>query len=155
MTNREKELLDIAINILELNEGRDLDLRLSGSLMLAVRGIEKRREATDIDFLIREECMAIEGDDYYPLMPKGYHMDCEGCKLNPEAIRFVNDESGVSIDFIPMYEESEEVNGVPCGNVGGMVDAKLYYAGHDEKIESMKKHSLDLLYLEANNPNLF
>lgn len=155
MTTREKELLDIALKVLELNKGRGLDLRLTGSLMLAVRGIEKLREAKDIDFLISEECVAIEGEDYCPLMPKGYRMDCEGRKSSPDAIKFINDESGVSIDFIPAYEESEDVNCVPCGTVGGMVDAKLYYAGHDKKIESMKKHALDLLYLEANNTNLF
>ncbi|WAX17062.1 hypothetical protein PF672P2_00044 [Parabacteroides phage PF672P2] len=37
----------------------------------------------------------------------------------------------------------------------GMIDVKLYYAGHDKQAESMEKHALDLLYLEANNTNLF
>jgi len=50
MTHEELELLEIAKEIIKSNS--HLNAMLSGSLMLAYRGIDKRREATDIDILV-------------------------------------------------------------------------------------------------------
>ncbi|NBL00398.1 MAG: hypothetical protein EOM50_20830 [Erysipelotrichia bacterium] len=52
MTNREKELLSVASEVMEALRSNGLECALSGSLMLAVAGINKRRESNDIDIVV-------------------------------------------------------------------------------------------------------
>ena len=54
MTDREQRLLEIAKEVIDNN--RDIDAKLTGSLMLAVMNIDKRREASDIDILCKTLC---------------------------------------------------------------------------------------------------
>ena len=60
MTEKEIELLEIAKNAIYLNS--HINAALTGSLMLSLRGIEKRREASDIDILVIGNCLIKKED---------------------------------------------------------------------------------------------
>lgn len=151
MTKTEKQLLEVAKQILKLNENRGLDIKLTGSLMLALRNIKKPREAHDIYFLITEECVASENDDWCPVMPKGFLMDYEGNRSSPDCIKFTNEDMNIQVDFIPAWEETEVVCGIPCGNVESCIAAKQEYADKDKSIESKNKHERDLEFIKKHN----
>lgn len=155
MTKREQELLEIALEVLKLNDGRGLDLRLTGSLMLALRGVQKPREAHDIDFLITEECEAYENYVWCPIMPQGYVMDYDGNRSQPGCIKFYNKELDVNVDFIPAWEKAEFVNDIPCGSIEGCLEAKQSYSLNDKQFESKQKHKADLEFIEMYHPKYF
>ena len=153
MTEREAYLLSIAREILDLNKDRSLNLMLTGSLMLAVREIKKPREAHDIDFLIIEECVANEQDDWCPLMPSGFLMDYEGDRSSPDCIKFFRKEDDLSVDFIPSFESIELVDNIPCSSVDYCIEAKIKYSENDIGIESRTKHTNDVEFIisQLNN----
>ena len=146
MTTNEERLLDIAKEVILLNE--HLGAMLTGSLMLSVRGINKRREATDIDIICSYLC---EGKDGYPLVPTGFRENkMSGAKSQVDAIKFQNGE-GVSIDFMVSEECGVEIDGIMCGSVEFLISAKKKYIENDKNEESRKKHELDLTFLYENN----
>ena len=148
MTKRELELLEIAKEILELNKNKFLELRLTGSLMLALRGIKKPREAQDIDFLITEDCVAKKDEDYCPIMPVGFFMDYNGKASSPDCIYFTKDK--LKVDFIPSWEKAEYVNNIQCASVDACLDAKYTYTLEDVK-DVADKHFKDIEYIEDHN----
>jgi len=95
MTNKEKQLLEIAKETIELNKG--LNAKLTESLMITVMGLNKRREAADIDIICDYLC---EDGDGLPSIPKGFK-ECgmDGSKSEVDAIQYVNDE-GIKIEFM-------------------------------------------------------
>ena len=146
MTENEIKLLEIAKEIISLN--RDLDARLTGSLMLAIMGINKRREASDIDIIYTYLC---EKDDGFPCVPKGFKLvSMDGNRSEVDAVQFKN-ESGLKIEFMYSEEAVEEINGIKCGELKYLIEAKQLYAKNDLNDESRQKHIDDLEYLYKNN----
>ena len=149
MTEKEKILLEIAKKALCLN--KNIGARLTGSLMLAVMGFNKRREASDIDIVCDYLC---ENEDGLPIVPVGFKLvEMDGSKSDVNAIQFENEE-GVKIDFLcseDVPEMPKEVGGIMCGELGCLIEAKRRYAANDKGIVSLAKHELDLVYLFNNN----
>ena len=98
MTEKETQLLEIAKEIIELNKG--INAKLTGSLMLAVMGLNKRREAVDIDIICDYLC---EKEDGFPIVPKEFK-ECgiDGSRSEVSAIQFKNSD-GLKVEF--MYSE--------------------------------------------------
>jgi len=123
MTTNELKLLEIAKEVIELNKNSNLGLKLTGSLMLAHMGINKRRDAVDIDFLVNEdEVVADEYSDRCPKVPEGFRMSYDGEKSCPSAIKFTNGD--ICIDFLSTWEGGEMYDGVNCSYVGYLIQAK-------------------------------
>ena len=149
MTQNEEKLLDIAKDIIDMNQ--DISAKLTGSLMLAVRGVNKRREALDIDIICDCMCEKAPG---YPNVPKGFKLiDIDGSKSQVEAIRFVNSE-GIKVEFMQSEEDVELINGIRCCNVDNLIEAKGFYVKNDKYMFSILKHKDDLEYLFEHNPEL-
>lgn len=139
LTEKENQLLEVAIQVIDLN--RNIWAALTGSLMLAVRGIEKNREANDIDIICGCLC---EIDEGLPIVPEGFKQtDMDGRKSQVDSISFENSE-GIKIDFLFSEEKTEDVEGVQCGNVSDMMIAKNNYSLFDLSPESKLKHTQDL-----------
>jgi len=151
MTEKEVKLLEIAKEIIELNKFGCLDLKLTGSLMLAHMGINKRREANDIDFLVADYAIAEVGNELCPILPDGFQMDYEGKRSCPTAIKFINSVSNLSIDFLPTHEGSEIVDGINCSDVGYLIQAKEMIIEQTPYEETAIKHIEDLEYLYKHN----
>lgn len=146
MTNKEKILLEIAKKTLGLNS--NIGAKLTGSLMLSVRGLKKRREASDIDIVCDYLC---EHEDGMPIVPTGFKLvEMDGGRSEVDAIQFEN-KDGIKIDFLCSDEMREEVGGVACGELKCLIEAKRFYAANDKDIVSKAKHELDLAYLFNNN----
>jgi len=149
MTENELKLLEIAKEAIELN--KEIGAKLTGSLMLAVMGINKRREATDIDILCDYLC---EKDDGVPIAPIGFKLDgIDGSKSDVEAIQFYN-AYDLKIEFMACEEKTLLIGGVKCGELRCMIEAKQRYAKNDLNDISRQKHIDDLDYLYENNPEL-
>ena len=149
MTEKETQLLEIAKEIIELNKG--INAKLTGSLMLAVMGLNKRREAVDIDIICDYLC---EKEDGFPIVPKEFK-ECgiDGSRSEVSAIQFKNSD-GLKVEFMYSEETAQEVNGVACGELNWLIEAKQKYAKNDKDEQSKAKHALDLAYLFKNNTNL-
>jgi hypothetical protein len=134
MTDNEQILLKIAKEIIDLNPGSSL----TGSLMLAVRGIPKRRESTDIDILI---------PNYAPnaILSNGEWID-KGYASDGSSQKYAN-SIGIRVDILSSDEEPELVGDVWCGSVDKMIECKRSYYEHDINAETKEKHLLDLLFL--------
>jgi len=147
MTHREKALLEIAKEIITINS--DLRPALTGSLMLALRGIKKRREASDIDIICENLCEEHEG---YPIMPSIWKVgNINGSKSDVDAIQFEHRVSGIKVDFMYSDEKIELVDEIPCGSIEAMINTKEHYSKHDASEESIKKHSEDIDFIYSNN----
>jgi hypothetical protein len=146
MTNKELELLEIAKNIIKLNEG-NIKMGLTGSLMLALNGINKRREANDIDIVCDILC---EKEPGYPILPAGFKRDfMSGEKSAVDVFRFIKDD--IKIDFLYSEEKIMEVKGVNCGELKLLLNAKKSFSENDKGDESRMKHQLDIEYILKNN----
>ena len=146
MTEKELKLLEIAKETIHLNE--HLGAKLTGSLMLAISGLNKRRDASDIDIICDYLC---ERDDGFPIVPSEFkEIQMDGSKSEVGAIQFVN-KDGLKIEFMYSEELSTEINGVQCGELKWLIDAKRRYSENDKDDESRKKHIDDLKYLFENN----
>lgn len=146
MTEREKLLLEIAKEALKLNA--DLGAKLTGSLMLAVRGINKRREASDIDIICEYLCEEGSG---FPKVPKGFtYEDMDGLRSAVDSVVFKNSE-GVKLEFMCSEEYGECIDGVDCTYLRNLMGAKERYAKNDRQEESRTKHLLDVQYIYKNN----
>lgn len=149
MTTNEIKLVEIAKQVIELN--RELGAKLTGSLMLAVMGLNKRREAIDIDIICNYLCEKEEG---LPCVPKGFKLvGMDGSRSEVNAIQFKN-EDGLKIEFMYSEEILQEINGVLCGELKYMIDAKKIYSENDMNDISREKHKLDLEYLFENNKDI-
>jgi len=143
ITENEKLLLEKAKVILSMNS--DIGAALTGSLMLAFRGIERRREAVDIDIVCEFLC---ENEEGFPSMPTEYKLsEMEGGKSEVEAIQFISKMDYTKIDFLYSDEEIECVDGIMLGSVKELIEAKERYAENDKCDESRGKHKLDLVVL--------
>lgn len=149
MTNNENKLLEIAKEVIRLNKCNLEGLKLTGSLMLYVRGIRKKRDAKDIDFIC--DCI-YEKDEGFPIMPKGFNFnDMEGSRSQIGCLQFINDE-GIKIEFMASEERNVEIiDDVPCAAIEDMFLAKLRYVKNDENAESKSKHINDLIFLLEKN----
>ena len=147
----EKELLEIAKEVLRVNSG--LNAKLSGSLMLFAMDLNKRRPATDIDIIC--EWLGEEKDaEGFPWVPKGFKLNnMDGSRSQVESMQFINDE-GIKIEFMVSGEMGENISGLHCADLSMMVLAKLNYAKNDTTPESREKHLDDLIYLLKNNTHL-
>lgn len=151
LTEKDKMLLDIASEVIYLN--KDADAKLSGSLMLRVRGLDIRREPEDIDIIVNTLCEQGPGR---PIVPEGFTVSTmDGKKSDVNAIQFTNAE-GVKIDFL--YSDESAFYAaignliIACGDIGQLIKAKINYAANDLSAESANKHLLDVAYLFNSNP---
>jgi len=148
MTQSEQELLELAKQVIELNDKNLGSIMLTGSLMLAVRGLNKAREAGDIDIL----CSMLTAYELgHPVMPAGFkEVGIDGMKSEVNAIQFKN-EDGIKVEFMHSEEPRDLVDGVYCAQVNGMLYAKVLYSSRDKNEESRKKHVADVLYFLEHN----
>jgi hypothetical protein len=131
----EKILLFIARLLIEKNE----DSALTGSLMLYVRGLKKRREAHDIDILVKDIAAIFVPDEFSQASPQ-----------YPDSIKFKCGD--LVVDFLlNQDEEIEIVNGVPCGNVDKLLQQKCKYSKQSSE-EEAKKHKEDLEFINYEFP---
>lgn len=146
MTKKELALLEIAKQAIELN--KDCGAKLSGSLMLALRGLHIRREANDIGIIC--DFLSEKGTGL-PYVPQGFKQSSmEGRKSSVEAIQYFNSD-GVKLEFMRSKEPKTMVGGVPCGSLSMLLLAKREYSKNDQSLESRTKHEEDLDYLTKNN----
>lgn len=143
MTSQELELIEIAKEIIEKNN--HLDAMLSGSLMLAYRGVSKRREATDIDILVED----VWGTLFIPDGFKEKEIETQEEYEESDYCRFFINKDGIKIDFFSTSEVPAIIDGVSCGSVKTMLDAKYEYW----KDNGNEKHLLDLQFLNYEFPN--
>jgi len=149
ITENEKSLLERAKVILSMNS--DIGAALTGSLMLAVRGIERRREAVDVDIICEYLCEKEEG---FPSMPSEFKVSgIEGGRSEVDAIQFISKIDGLKIDFLYSDEECEVVDGISLGSVKELIEAKGRYAKNDKCDESRGKHQFDLVVLKNASTN--
>jgi len=134
----ESELLDLAIIILNMNNKS----ALTGSLMLNVRGINKRREATDIDILVQsfDDIKFLDGMT-------------QNSPQYTDSVQYLLGD--IKIDFLLNIDEPiETINDIMCGNVKMMLDRKYNYSRNDKSIESQEKHRLDLEFMNYEFPKI-
>ena len=110
MTKKEVELLDIAKEVCGLN----INIALTGFLMLALRGIDKPREAGDIDFIIT--------DTNKPVMPSGFEVIYD----SSTQLSFRN-KNGIVCEFFKTQEPIEFVKDIPCCTFDNWLKAKRKY----------------------------
>lgn len=174
MTRREQQLLELAKLIINKSGYKD-KIALTGSLMLSLRGIDKRREAHDVDLVV---CLhTVNLHDLY--VPDGF---VPIAKNNYPIVKMVNalDAEGTTVDILLSDEFEEEllvnypmevIDGILCANPYFLIDAKEKFAILDKDPESRNKHLEDVQYLreklnyfmvenydnkkEANADNLF
>lgn len=134
----EQQLLDLSIRIINLNPNS----ALTGSLMLNVRGINKRREATDIDILVT----SIQDINFLDGMT-------QNSPQYPDSVQYLLED--IKIDFlVNIDEETEIVNGINCGMVNKMLDRKYKYSCNDKSVEAREKHRLDLEFMNYEFPEI-
>lgn len=130
MSNNELKLLEIAKELMII----DPNLALTGSLMLAFRGIIKRREAVDIDFIMKNDyaskyevpsgCISTIGSD--------------GCSNSFEY-------RGIKVDILSSGEDVEVIDNILCSSVDKLLEVKYCYSCQNN--ESADKHRLDLEFM--------
>lgn len=142
MTTREQQLFDVVKELFELNKGQEL--ALTGSLMLAVRDIPKRREASDIDVIAATNVTLddLVLPDYLALdTAKGYSL-----------VSAANSDLKIKIDFLfsDEFDDSDPtkvptvVKGILCAQPFYMLEAKQRYAKHDKDSDTKRKHEMDI-----------
>jgi hypothetical protein len=118
MTRKEKYLLSVAYNIMNTNTLNGVNIALTGSLMLLVMGIDKQREANDIDFVIKN------GNVGEVAMPLGFSLQKGNGYIN---------SIGLKVDFFVSDEPFEIVNNFQCTTIDYYKKAKLSLGALDEK----------------------
>jgi len=136
MTEKELELLEIAKSAISLNY--HINAALTGSLMLSVRKIDKRRESTDIDILVKDINRIKKPDGYWQR-----EIENEEEYEESQYSRFFENKDGIHLEFFEMNvnEQIENINGIPCGSIKEMLDAKFQYwneSGNDKHYEDLK-----------------
>lgn len=130
LSEGERRLLEVATELMATDEL----LVLSGSLMLAVAGVNRRREAVDIDFVYNDFAAnfkkpkeAIEGD---------IDSGGGGCSFK---------YNGVKVDILSSGECPTEISGIRCASYRSLLKNKYKYSKQD--YSSAEKHRLDLIHL--------
>ena len=84
-------------------------------------------------------------------MPKGFSVVLvDGARSEVEAVQFKNSD-GLKVEFMYSDEETIGINGVNCGELKVLIEAKQRYAANDLSTESRQKHAEDLEFLFKNN----
>ena len=147
----EKELLEIAKEVISKNN--HLNAKLGGSLMLYNMGLNKHRDAADIDIICDDLCDDTKSERF-PWTPQGFELyDIDGILSCVSAMRFIN-SNGLRIKFMWGEDIEKIINNIPCAELSQMVLYKLMYSKHDITSESRNKHLDDLIFLFVNNFNL-
>jgi hypothetical protein len=133
------KLLYTTKRILELNPKTSL----TGTLMLKLRGIDLGREPKDIDILKSDTPIKLKFPSYWNKHIKiiGKASDGSGVKYKYKSI---------IIDVIGTAEEPELIQGIRCGTLKGLMDAKYLYS--HQKNESSFKHYSDLVKMGFKFP---
>lgn len=152
LTDNEKKLLGYARKIIA--ENKHLNARLTGSLMLAYRGYNLRREAHDIDILIDVE-LEPNGIIHNLNMPTAYNVVKVSESSDGASHAFMLSD-GTKVDFLLSSEPGTMISlhghSILCGTVEKQLGAKINYILNDTGTESVDKHMLDLMHLaEFNN----
>lgn len=152
MTDKELQLLEIAKQVLEMNKENLGKMMLTGSLMLALRGINKRREACDIDILCNQLTASELG---CPILPKGFKIvNIDGQKSEVNAVQYKNEE-GLKVEFMFSEDKRSIVDGIYCAEVVDTLYAKVSYGRNDKADVSRFKHLDDVLYILEHNDAVF
>lgn len=133
-----EKLLGIAKQIIDANE----NVVLTGTLMLYVRGLIHKidRDPHDIDLLIIQDYAPyIKIPENLKLIDKGFGSD--GCSQKFET------EDGIIIDVLTtgVNEQKEEINGILCGSLDELLNAKYNYSIQNN--QQAEKHKQDLIAL--------
>lgn len=136
MNTQEEDLLKTALLQLNNNKG----CALSGSLLLSVLGISKRRSAHDIDIVTSDP------KSFVPYPPHEWRK-IEGIYA---VDKYINLLAGVAMDVLESTEGIRIINGIPCASVYEMIFAKINYGFN----QNIGKHRSDMRYLYAKNPIL-
>lgn len=148
ITNRERLLISQAKFLLKNNN----NILLGGSLMLTIRGINKRREAQDIDVIIINSDSSLLNtldDNGYKNIKNGSVYE-EGSLVRT----FYNEKLNIKIDllYVEKYVSSISViDDIQCASIDSLIKAKYEYLSKNKKAISIEKHKLDLSYLFENN----
>jgi hypothetical protein len=139
MTPKEEQLLQLYKEFADLNK-RGHAFVLAGSLSFALLGIEKPREACDIDVLCDDLCEDDLSDGLIAI-PKGFSWDMtDGSRSQIDSMRFINKETGVKLELLGGAESCfDNINGVYCAPFEDTLRAKLKYAVNDHDWSSAKK----------------
>lgn len=139
MTEKENNLLKVAKVIAKDNP----EFILTGSLMLAVRGIDKRREACDLDFIC-------------PL-----NFTVSNCKISNAVVvhdvKYPNSTlkfqmGSLIIDVLRSGDGYYDViDDIKVASVANTIVEKQWIVEHSKNGETRVKHHLDLLYLRDHN----
>ena len=135
-----EKLLYITKRILELNPKTSL----TGTLMLKLRGIDLGREPKDIDILKSDTPIKLKFPSYW-----NKHIKIIGRASDGSGIKYKY--KSIIIDVIGTAEEPELIQGIRCGTLKGLIDAKYLYS-HQEN-ESSFKHYSDLVKLGYKFPD--
>lgn len=126
-------LLNIAKRLLNENY---TNMCLGGSLMLKYRGIDLGRDPHDID-------LVIHGKDTTFKIPTGMNVVLE--RKASDGYSDVYSYKGITIDVLVGGDTPEIINGIPCGTVKQLMEAKYNYTL--KGLSSAKKHYDDLVKL--------
>lgn len=148
MTNKETELLGVYKQVQDLNKNV-YGLCLGGSLMLAVRGLTKRRPAKDIDIILYDYGMMND-----LVLPEGFKL-----VETKERARYVDciqyTYLGIKIDFLECGVSLDTVDGIKCASVESLIIAKASYLAAKLSDDVRTKHARDLINLFACNDVTF
>ncbi len=130
LSDNERRLLEIATELMATDEL----LLLSGSLMLAVAGINRRREAVDIDFVYGNYAANFK-------TPEGASDDAFASDGTAYCFKY----KGVKVDILSSGEQPTEINGIRCASYAELLKSKYNFSKQDNP--SAEKHRLDLIHL--------
>lgn len=133
---KETELLELATTIISLNP--DLELAITGTLMLSMVGIGVGRDAHDLDILSNKEFTSSRR----PSVPDGF-TQCS--PVYPYSVSYKHSD-GRKIDFLYSTEECKmhPEYKVPVGTIEHLLSAKHFYAKQDLIPEEVQKHRNDI-----------
>ena len=137
------QLLELAKQIVALNP--DINIGVTGSLMLSMRGVYLGRDPKDIDFV----CSHIKSDDGTKFdglnLPEGSEKRRPSYPDSASYTIPLPDGSGdVQVDFLVSIEQIEVVDNMPLGEVKKLLEAKVSYMMNDQSQDSRAKHSMDI-----------
>lgn len=136
LSSKETELLDLAKEVIGLNP--DLELAVTGTLMLSMQGISVGRDAHDLDIISNKEFGAYRE----PQVPEGFYR-C--APIYPYSVSYKHDD-GRKIDFLLSTEErtTHPKYQVPVGTIAKLLSAKHFYSKQDLTPEEVLKHINDI-----------
>lgn len=130
LSDNKRRLLEIATELMATDEL----LLLSGSLMLAVAGVNRRREAVDIDFVYRDYAANFN-------IPKGASEDAFASDGTAYCFKYKD----VKVDILSSGEQPTEINGIRCASYTMLLKSKYTFSKQNNP--SAEKHRLDLIHL--------